>query len=363
MSFGMNDLRSVVRIPSTWDLAYMKQWQTADGVTWDRVITRLGAAMLMFNQSLTTNKWAPFYRTTTEMAVEYGVGQESGELPLLTEHNRQDLFTGDFTGHMIPMRDYGGGLGWTEMALRRGSSAKLDLSMGTLIQRSETTWSKRLMERMFSNAAVRVGAAGVSVPFADGGSADDAYVPPSFEGKDFTNTHNHYFRKSDDEAGRSAALVDMSETLREHGLMGPYVCVIPETDVALWTAQPEYVKPDRAAFLTAGLEVRGIMPDPESFIGLWETDRSWGYFMPNTRLSANYAGMYKLFGHNNAFAPLVVRYESGFPLGLSISGQIIQYPLQEAQAMLTFGVGTNQRTNGTCTYFAGAGDYVDPVIA
>jgi hypothetical protein len=362
MPFGINDLKNVIRIPVNWDLAYMRQFQTADGVTWDRVVARLGAAIALFNQSLTQGWLAPFIRTTTDLGVEYRLGGDPGELPPMPEHNRPDLFAGEAGGHMIPMRDYGGGLGWTSLALRRASMANLDLSVQTLIDRGRNTWSKRNMERLFQIEEVRVGAGGLSLPFADGGASDAEYVPTEWEGVQFDETHNHYFRYTDDATGRTNSLEAMVNTLREHGHMPPYVLMIPEADTGLWYAQPEFVKPERAILLTAGLELRARMPNTDIYTGVFETTRGWGYFQPTPRLPVNYSGLFKPYGFGNSANPLVVRYERGYPLGLSIEGQVIIYPLQEAVAMLTFGVGVGNRTNGAATYYAGAGNYVSPVI-
>jgi hypothetical protein len=362
MPFGINDLKNVIRIPVNWDLAYMRQFQTADGVTWDRVVSRLGAALTLFNRGLTRGELAPFFRTTTDLGVEYRVGHEGGELPPMPEHNRPDLFTGEESGHMIPMRDYGGGLGWTSLALRRATAARLDSQVAAIIDRAGNTFTNRLLERLFYMNETRVGAAGVSLPFADGGASDAEYAPVSWGGYNFDTTHNHYFRLTDDATGRTAFLNQGSATIREHGHPSPFILVVPEVDVDLWVAQPEFTSPERAALLTAGLERRAIVPDTDTYIGLWETARSWGYIMPTSRLPANYAGMFKLYGHGNSRSPLVVRYERGYPFGLSIEGQVIIYPLQEAVTMLTFGAGVNDRTNGALVKFAGAGDYTNPVL-
>jgi hypothetical protein len=280
----------------------------------------------------------------------------------MPEHNRPDLFTAEASGHMIPMRDYGGGLGWTSLALRRATAGRLDEQVSAIIDRAGNTFSARLMERLFFMNETRVGANGISLPFADAGASDAEYVPVSFNGTNFDATHNHYFRLTDDEAGRTAFLAQGSTTIREHGHPSPYVLVIPEVDVDLWVAQPEFTSPERAALLTAGLERRALVPNTDLYIGVWETARSWGYVMPTSRLPANYAGMFKLYGHGNAKAPLVVRYERGFPFGLTIEGQVVIYPLQEAVSMFTFGAGVNDRTNGALCFFGAAGDYVNPVL-
>jgi hypothetical protein len=363
MPFGINDLKNVIRIPVNWDLAYMRQWQTADGVTWDRIVARMGAALSLFNRSLTSGVWGSFIRTTTDLGVEYAISGENDELPPMPEHNRPDLFAGEAGGHMIPMRDYGGGLGWTSLALRRATANKMDLSIQAIIDRGRVTWERRILERMFKSNVVRVGAGGVSLPFADGGVGDSEYIPVPSGGYEFDATHNHYFRETDDASGRSAALIAMATALREHGHTPPYTLVIPEADVAVWAAQDEYTPPANAILQTVGLERRAVNVDTSLYTGVFEVDRAWGFIMPTSRVPANYAGMFKPYGFGSASNPIAIRYEPGYPLGLTIEGQVVIYPLQEAVAMFTFGAGVNDRTNGALTYFAANGDYVDPDIA
>jgi len=72
--------------------------------------------------------------------------------------------------------------------------------------------------------------------------------------------------------------------------------------------------------------------------------------------------MFKPSGFQSINAPLIVRYEEGFPLGLSLVAKVDQYPLQEAEATMTFGVGVGNRLAGAATYFAAAGAYTDPTI-
>jgi hypothetical protein len=362
MAIGYTDLKEVIKFPATWDLSYLRQWQLKDGSTFDNVVARLGGALVMFNRSLTAGYWAQYLQTTTDLSTEYDIGGNSDELEMTSEYTRPDPIIGEATGHMLPMHDYGGALGWTYMALRRAHRNQLERGVRRLIERSENTWERKLLTRLFSSAAETVGATGVSVPFADGGTADPTYIPPSYKGKVFANTHSHFLRYTDDAAGRTAALKAMMAHLVEHGYRAPFELVIPETDMASWVAQTEFVKPERAAFLTAGVEKRAMV-DEANYLGVVETDQGWARVKYETRLPADYAGMFKPAGFNSPMSPLVVRYESGYPLGLSLVAKIDNFPLQDAVAYFTFGVGVADRLAGTATYFAANGNYVDPTIS
>jgi hypothetical protein len=73
--------------------------------------------------------------------------------------------------------------------------------------------------------------------------------------------------------------------------------------------------------------------------------------------------MFKPAGRENTDTPLIVRYEQGYPIGLSLVAKIDQFPLQDAIAMMTFGVGVANRLAGAATYFNSTGVYVNPTIS
>jgi len=362
MAVGITDLKQVILLPTTWDLAYMKQWQTVDGMGFDQLVSRVGAALTLFNRSLTQGYWAQYFYSTTESEFEYPVGGASDELEKTSEYTRPDPLKGESSGHMIPMHDYGGAMSWTYMAMRRGKADKLLLGVRRLVEKAQNTWQRRLIERLFHSTAETVGTTGVSVPFADGGVADARYIPPYYDGRTFLNTHNHFARTTDDSAGRVASVTAGFTHLREHGIMPPYEMIIPEADVALWAAEDEFVPPVRGSIITAGIEVRGEISE-DMYIGLWE-DATWGVARVRTepRLPANYMGLFKPAGQGSPQSPEVIRYEPGYPLGLALVGEVKNFPLQDSIAYLTFGNGIANRLAGYCVYYAAGGAYTDPVI-
>jgi hypothetical protein len=262
---------------------------------------------------------------------------------------------------MIPMKDYGGALGWTYLALRRGRMAMIDADIRALINRGRNTWQKKTMTRLFSNTVETVGTTGKSLPFADGGTGDAKYIPPTWEGKIFAAAHQHYLRNTNDAAGRTAAIKAMMDHLVEHGHRPPFDMIVSETDIASWTAQTEFRKPERGVLSTAGVETRAAVPE-ETYFGLIETDRGWARLKYSSRLPTLYSGMFKPGGFNNANNPLVVRFEEGFPLGLSLVATETRFPLLDSIALFTFGMGIGERTSGVANFAAAAGNYVNPVI-
>lgn len=362
MPIGINDLKNVLRLPGNWDLSYLARYRLNDGTTFDQVVTQIGAALVLFNRSLTSGYWSQYLTTTTDLTTEYDIGGDSNELKRLTDKGRPDPIYRDGTGHMLPMHDYGGALAWTYLSLRRARMVNLNRDIRGLIERGQNSWEKRIHERLFKSTADTVGSTGKSVPFADGGTADSAYVPPTYEGKAFASSHNHFLRYAADAAGRTAALKAMAGTLREHGFASPFELIVSEADKATWAAQTEFKKPERGVLSTAGVEVRAQISE-ETYIGIIETDDAWFRVKTTPRLPTAYAGAFKPFGFGSPDNPLAVRYEDGFPLGLSLVAQILNFPLQDAVAMMTFGVGVANRLAGTATYFAANGDYTSPTIS
>lgn len=362
MAIGYSDLKNVLRLPDTVDSAYLRKWQTVDGASYEQVYRRIGAALVLFNRSLLSGYYAQYLRVTDELMLKYVIGGDGSELSELTEHGKPDPIFGDKTGHMLPMKDYGGALGWTYWALRRQTAGDFDNDIIALMNRSTNTWQKKLLTRLFKSTADTVGSTGKSVPFADGGTADSTYVPPEYGGKSFLYTHSHYDRQTDDAAGRLAAAKAGARHLMEHGIMSPYDLVIPDGDKDDWAGVTGYKKPERGVLSTAGVEVRATID--EQYMGIVETDDAWFRVKPEVRLPANYCGVFKPMGFGNTFNPLVVRYEKGYPLGLILVGNSApgQYPLIDVDAAFTFGVGVQNRVAGYCCYFAASGSYTSPTI-
>lgn len=360
MPIGYSDLKKVISLPGTWDLDYLKKWETIDGMNWSTLVQRLGAALVLFNSDMRTGYLSQFLRDTTELSITFPIGG-SGDLQAMSEYGRPDPIHGARAGTMIPLKDYGGALGWTYMALRRARSEQLEADIRELIHRAENTWEKAVLTRMFKMEADTVGAAGKSVPLADGGTVDSTFIPPSFDGQEFASSHDHFIRVADTATGRSSSIATMADHLKEHGIPAPWDLIIPDADKALWAAQTEFKKPERGAFSTAGVETRGLV-DEESYIGLIEASEGWFRVRASARLPANYAGAFKPYGFGGRDNPIVIRVEEGYPLGIQLVGQIDQFPLQEADAYFTFGAGIGNRLAGVCAYFAASADYITPTI-
>lgn len=374
MPLGYADLKNTLYLPGTWDLEYLRRFngQAEGGVQFDDLAREIGVAFNAFNSMIVspTNYLSRYIVRQTSPTVEYDTGGESDELPLMAEHTGSDPIVGAGSGHMIPIRDHGGKLGWTYWALRRGKPEQLRRSIRRLIERAENTWEKRLLTRLFSSTAETVGGTGKSVPFADGGVADPNFVPRNYGGAAFDATHTHFLRKSDDAAGRASFAADGAAHLRHHGINGPYDLIIPEADAAAWAALTwagtsnvaNFVKPERGIITLRNIEQRAEI-DEEIYMGVLEVNRSYFYVKPTPRLASDYAGIFRPLGLDSPDNPLAIRYEQGYPLGLAMVAKVDHFPFEEAQGVFTFGAGVNKREAGVLCKFASSGNYSDPAIS
>jgi hypothetical protein len=371
-TLGHNDLKNVLRLPGTWDLNYLRSFNGRDGVglQFDQIARTIGIGFNAFNASLVApdSYWSRYITRTTEIGVEYDNGGDAEGLQPIGEYTPSDPIKGDWAGHMLPMRDYGGAIGWTYWMLRRANANRINNSLRRVIERAGNTWERALLNRLFSPTADTVGGTGVSVPFADGGVADATYAATSYGGVTFNTSHTHFLVRPDTADGRAASANDMANHLREHGIMGPYDLVIPEVDIDSWmaldgtqTTFARFIKPTRDGMITAGVETR-VQLD-ERYIGIIEVGRTFFRVYAATRLPTDYAGAFKPLGLDSPDNPLAVRYEAGYPLGLTMIGEIRIFPLENAQAAFTFGVGVNNRLGGVLTQFKASGSYVAPTIS
>lgn len=368
MSLGISDLKRVITLPGNWDLAYLRRFIGLNGskVDFAALALEMGAAFTAFNASLTSGYIGRFLRITSDPTTEYASGNGNQRLPRISEHAKADPIVGGSSGHMLPMYDFGGALGWTYWALRRSPMSKFTYDLSAVVEASYNSWEYEFYNRLFSSKVATVGAQGKSLPFMDGGVADPTYVPPSVKGKVFTSAENRYRRYTDDSAGRIQMVTEAARSLRDSGFAGPYDLVVPDQDLTKWQAlndpAAKWIKPGRVELMIVnGFETRASI-DEEIYRGSIETPDGLFQVYATPRVSPGVAHASKPLGFDNTKNPIAVRFEPGYALGLSVVAEIKHYPFEEAQIVFTFGDGVNNRMNGFNARFAAAGNYADPDI-
>lgn len=362
MALGPNDLKQIV-LPANLDATLLTNLRLRDGTTFEGLIADINGALGMLNGALRGGYLAGMFSETDEPVVEYAMGTVNG-VEVHTEYGRPDARRADTRQHMLPFTKYDRALGWTWDFLKEARRRQLDADIASAIQDWRDSWEKAMLTRFFTMESVAVGSAGNSLPFANGGVTDTAWIPPPYGGMTFATSHDHYFRTTDDGTGRLASLATMAETLAHHGHLPPFDLVIPSADVAAWTAVTGFIGAGRAEI--AFSSTTSLANVDQAYLGVFNTDYGVIRAYVSTRLATDTAGMYKRYADGDQRNPLVVRADPLYYNGdvvLVAGANYQQFPLEGALTFQAYGVGVRDRTNGAFTTYAASGDYVTPAIS
>lgn len=364
-TLGINDLKQFA-LPTGWDASELLKYELADGATYEAAINDILGGLIATTQDMLND---PFYgqlvRVTTELGREVRDGVATTGMSARTEYQKADPKRGKTIGWMFPLNSYDRTLGWTWDFLRRARQSQLDSDIETAVYDVRDNWERQILTRFFSTTENQLGTSGFDVPFVKG-TGSVAYTPPAAMGQTFANTHTHFDRKTDDATGWADALEAGAAHLHEHGIMAPYIGIVPFADRANFTSLAGFIKPDRGvtyiqAVSTSALTVARM---DETFFGMYETALGLVQLYASYRLPANYLGMFKGYGANNPRNPLAMRVDPQFgasPVLLSGEGHR-HYPLENATIVHEFGIGVNDRLNGYACEFDSSGSYADPTI-
>lgn len=365
---GPADLKNLA-LPSLWDAGEILKFRLEDGSSFDQLVAELRAGVSAFNGEMSSmNNYSGLFAMQDTPEVEYPTGTTAG-VEEFVEYKAADPRRGATTGHMIGLKAWNRSLGWTLRHLQKSRRATLDADIRSAFTDIRSHWQKRLLTRFFTSTASTIGSSGKNVPFADGGTADSAYVPyESPRGDTFLSTHQHFVEQN---ATLSTTSVNAGvKHLWEHGHEAPYTAIIPEADVATWAALSGFKKPDwadiayhastteRAAGLTdVSMDIFGYYESPFGLVRIWATPR----------IPTLYYGLYKPYAPSDPRNPLRVRFDPNVGMGWNVApGLYINAPQYMAVLMSEFDVGVGEdRTNGFAAFLnsTGGGSYVVPTIS
>jgi hypothetical protein len=362
-NLGPNSLQQFV-IPTYWDAATLEKFRLADGTTYAQLVADINAALALANADVLADPLnASLISVTTELSMEYGVGVSNG-FQAHTEYGQPDAKRGSTTGHMLPLDGFDRGIGWTADFLRKARRAQIDQDIASAIRDLRDLWQKQILTRLFKSTYTAVGSAGRSMPLADGGVADSAYVPlPNPDrAAAFTSAHDHIHHLNGiNQANLETAVLN----LWEHGYDAPYDLLVSQADLASWTNTANVTgfvpRPDPMLRygVTADLANVGV-----GYVGAVDTDYGACRMRVSGRIPTTYWAVYKSFGPLDARNPLVVRVdpEYGPNAFLKSAPANMVNPLQEAIIYVEFGVGVADRV-AAAAYKNDAAAYADPTIS
>ncbi len=360
---GPNDLKQRA-LPTYWDAAELQKLTLASGESYEQLLNDIATAMSMANEMLLSDPLiSSLISLTTEAATEYGIGVTSG-FQKATEYGRPDAQRGKTTGHMLPLDGYDRGLGWTWEFLRDARRIQLDEDVATVIKDMRDIWAKTILTRLFKSTYDAVGS-GRSMPVADGGTADSAYIPKPIPDRAsaFAATHTHLGRLN----GITQANLETQVThLWEHGHDAPYDLIVSETDLGSWvdtSAVTGYV-PRASEYVRYGT-TQDLATVDMSVHGVITTKHGPVLLRSNARIPTKFWAVYKSYGALDQRNPLVVRYreEQGVGAILLAGDHIRQYPIESAIMRMDFGVGIMDRVGAVLCYNHTTGSYTDPTIS
>lgn len=356
------DLRDSA-VPALWDAAELVRVRMADGATFEQVLEDIrGGLRLLNDELLTMPHFSSMIAVQDTPEVEYPVGVSNG-VEEATEYSTPVPKRGATTGHMLPLRRYDRALGWTMMYLRDARRARIVADLRSAMTDIRNHWQKTLLTRLFRQEAEPVGATGMSVPLADGGTADPNYVPPEGpDGRSFSAAHDHFMRVS---ALDMSAVNAVLENLQEHGHQPPFELVAARSDAGAWTALSGFKAPEWPGIVYRSQADRASIQEITDYFGYVETSFGIARLWLTSRVPANYFAAFKSYGEGDPRNPLRVRINPNFGFGWQlVPGTWVNAPALTAVLYAEFGVGIGEdRTNGVACYIAGSGDYVTPTIS
>lgn len=357
---GNRDTRDNVVLTGI-DTTLLDRFRLADGTTYEQVVALANSVLGGFNGGLLNDPfWSMLVSYTDRPDTSYGIGN-AADMVAHTEYGRPDPVRAERAAHMLPLRKWDYMLGWTADYLEEARLPDIEADLATALDAAQNRWRKSLLGRLLmrgdvSGAANGLSATGLSPGFATTAASTGVdFVPPSYGGTTFTDTHEHYVAIAGG-VFTAAVFTDAAAELREHGHEAPYEFMIGPSDEAT----------------VRGLTAGGFVPTPEALIVQAITSarttfaeqtingkRSIGtiagfrvWVVPG--MPQYYGFGWKSYGRNSTLNPLVVR----LPQGAS-APQLRMfrdhnnpgiYAIQNLMTQIQFGVGVGDRTNGTARY-------------
>jgi len=359
MPVGPRDTTSLVMLTG-WDATALKNWELEDGTSIATVAAQLDAALGALSQELTSGVWGSLISITDRPDLEYRVGVSNG-FENHTEYGRPDAYRADTEGHMLPFQLFDRGLGWTWDYLEDARMEQIEADIADMVKDARDKWRVQILTRLLqrgddSGENKGLGTGGYSPGFAtDEGSTAVDFVPPSYGGTTFDNTHEHYVGITGG-AFTAAVFSDARDELREHGHEPPYDFLVGTSDETAIKALSNF---------TPAPEVTVNYGDNTSLAAVQNMADSNGnyaigviddFVVRIVRGVPQYYGFgYKSYGNLSQRNPIKIRVKKGLSsVAVTASNDPRNgspaHPLQYLMAQLRFGVGVADRTNGTARY-------------
>lgn len=364
-------------LPEGVDATELAKFAIRGNYTWADAVTEMSAAIGQFNQDFVA-RWGYLFSVTEDDWMEYPNGGSVTRAKAITDVSKPDDVHSDTKGHMIGLIPYGNAIGGTWRFFRDARQAQLEAMVRAALLQHEDRLEFELLNRLFIDDEIAVGAAGYNVPFVlTTGTVD--WVPPKRDGKDFAS-HTHY-NGFDSDASPAKTFTDvlnyLVEDVAEHGHQPPYTAVISRTDIATYEAlgkAVEWVAPiistvDRGGATSGAQFFAGYTPQlMNGVVGFYKSPLGLVELRPTYRVPTGYAAVFKSYGQNDPRNPLAIRVHPNQGFGVFITSEVApnsaNFPLGKLTIEAEFGVGVGMdRTNGALGYLSTSGNWTDASIS
>lgn len=365
--------------PTGIDGAILARWRIGrDGRSYDQIRSDVVAAFEGVNSEV-LQKIGMLTYVTTEDHVFYPNGGAVLDFPDITDEDRVETYWGDTVGHMLPLKFKGRGIATTEQALQDLNEGQMMATITDIVQAGRQTIIKDALTRLFIDDETLIGTSGYYVGMVSG-SASVAYVPPTYEGKTFLSSHDHY---NGYDSGGGETWITMLNALAlhvvEHGHMGNLVALVSETDVAtIVTAlgvkfatptpvQLTVVNGGTTATLITDRQVDQAPMELGRFFGYFNSDYGLMELRATARVPTGYAAVWISAGSNSPDNPLYIRVHPNTGFGFYIQevpNFNTTYPIKHIDVMIRYGIGAGRnRTRAAIGRLVAGGAWADPTIA
>lgn len=351
MSQGPRDTSSLVLLTG-YDATTIHRFTTADGISYGQIVANMNAALTTLNAELANDSlFSSLVSYTDQPTTEYRVGTSNG-FDDFTEWGRADSARAATEGHTIPLLKKDRRLGWSWSYLKDARLSQIQADFADALYDARSLWRKAVLKRLLQRGDDAVGS-GFSPGFATAAASTSVdFVPPSYNGTDFTSAHEHYVGIGGG-VFTTAVFSDAFDELREHGHgdQGSLEFLIGPSDRATVEGLTGFVPvaDPLIEYGTTESVARGAMAD--GYIG------SINHFrVREVRGIPQYYGVaYASYGPNSQRNPLRVRLERGITaprivLMTDPTAGTANNPLQSLMLYVELGVGVADRTGATPRY-------------
>lgn len=361
MALGPRDTSSLVMLTG-WDATELQNFQLQDGTTYDIVVGQINGVLGALNAEMYNDPlWSSLVSYTDQPDLEYRVGSSNG-FSDFTEYGRPDAKRAATEGHMLPLKAYDRGMGWTWDYLRKARMSQIQADIADGVKDARDKWRVAILTRLLqrgddSGSAAGLGSSGYSPGFATTAAQTSVdFTPPAFAGSVFTSTHEHYVGISGG-VYTNAVFSDAKSELREHGHEPPYEFIASPSDETTIKGLTDFVgAPESLVAYGSNTNLATLNSGANDSAGSYYIGTIHEFGVKIVRGMPQYYGFgWKSYGANSQRNPVRIRLQKGMmrPMVTAMPDPRAgngAYPLQYLVLFTEFGVGVADRTAGTARY-------------